>query len=102
VEALAKTVAGTSEGTGGWSEAAAGAAHVGPLGGLDHPAADPWGTPYVVSRRPLPGRADGRGPRYEIIVLSAGPDGTWSTPLREGATGPIGGDDIAHVLRTGG
>ena len=59
---------------------------------------DPWGNAYVANVRYLPGGAYGGSVRHKVIVLSAGPDGRWSTPFSDGTTETIMGDDVGHVM----
>jgi len=59
---------------------------------------DPWGNGYVVNSRYFPGGAYGGSQRHKVLVLSAGPDGLWSTPFNDGVTETIMGDDIGHVI----
>lgn len=59
---------------------------------------DPWGNAYVANVRYLPGGAYGGTVRHKVIVLSAGPDGRWSTPFSDGTTETIMGDDVGHVM----
>ena len=59
---------------------------------------DPWGHAYVVNVRYLPGGAYGGAVRHKVMVLSAGPDGRWSTPFSDATTETVMGDDIGHVV----
>jgi prepilin-type N-terminal cleavage/methylation domain-containing protein len=59
---------------------------------------DPWGNAYVVNVRYLPGGAYAGSRRHKVLVLSAGPDGQWSTPFSDNTTETIMGDDIGHVI----
>jgi len=59
---------------------------------------DPWGHAYVVNVRYLPGGGYEGDQRHRVLVLSAGPDGRWSTPLSDGVTEEIRGDDIGYVV----
>jgi general secretion pathway protein G len=59
---------------------------------------DPWGQAYVVNVRYLPGGQYGGTARHKVLVMSAGPDGRWSTPYSDATTETIMGDDIGHVL----
>ncbi|MEZ5063225.1 MAG: type II secretion system protein GspG [bacterium] len=59
---------------------------------------DPWGHAYVVNVRYLPGGSYGGAVRHKVMVLSAGPDGRWSTPFSDATTETIMGDDIGHVV----
>jgi general secretion pathway protein G len=59
---------------------------------------DPWGNAYVVNVRYLPGGAYGGTQRHKVLVLSAGPDGRWSTPFSDNTTEDVQGDDIGHVI----
>jgi prepilin-type N-terminal cleavage/methylation domain-containing protein len=61
-------------------------------------APDPWGNAYVVNVRYLPGGRYNGTVRHKVLVLSAGPDGEWSTPYSDATTETILGDDIGHVL----
>ncbi len=59
---------------------------------------DPWGNAYVLNTRFFPGGNYSSTVRHKVIVLSAGPDGQWSTPYSDSATESIMGDDIGHVV----
>jgi Tfp pilus assembly protein PilE len=59
---------------------------------------DPWGHAYVINARYLPGGAYRGNGYHEVIVLSAGPDGQWSTPFDDGTPEAIRGDDIGHII----
>ena len=51
---------------------------------LDRPRIlDPWGNPYVINARFFPGNPDPlvNSLRHQVLVLSAGPDASWSTPF---------------------
>jgi len=45
---------------------------------------DPWGNQYVVSARYFPGGA--LSPAHTVLILSAGKDGVWSSPLDDAVT----------------
>ena len=59
---------------------------------------DPWGNAYVINVRYFPGGSYGGNVRHKILVVSAGPDGLWSTPYSDGTTETVMGDDIGHVV----
>jgi prepilin-type N-terminal cleavage/methylation domain-containing protein len=59
---------------------------------------DPWGHAYVINVRYLPGGGYAGTQRHKVMVISAGPDGLWSTPFSDGVTETVMGDDIAHVI----
>lgn len=59
---------------------------------------DPWGNAYVVNSRYLPGGPYNGAQRHKVLVMSAGPDGRWSTPYSDSVTETIMGDDIGHVI----
>jgi type II secretory pathway pseudopilin PulG len=59
---------------------------------------DPWGNAYVINVRYLPGGNYAGSVRHKVMVLSAGPDGMWSTPYSDGTTETIMGDDIGHIV----
>jgi type II secretory pathway pseudopilin PulG len=59
---------------------------------------DPWGNAYVINVRYLPGGRYTGTVRHKVIVLSAGPDGRWSTPYSDAVTETVMGDDIGHVV----
>lgn len=59
---------------------------------------DPWGHAYVVNVRFLPGGGYTGTQRHKVMVVSAGPDGLWSTPFSDTVTETVMGDDIAHVI----
>jgi len=64
----------------------------------DYELEDPWGRAYVVNVRFLPGGQYTGANRHKVLVMSAGPDGLWSTPYSDATTESILGDDIGHVL----
>lgn len=64
----------------------------------DYEIEDPWGHAYVVNVRYLPGGSYSGTQRHKVMVISAGPDGLWSTPFDDATTETVQGDDIAHVI----
>jgi type II secretory pathway pseudopilin PulG len=64
----------------------------------DYHLEDPWGHAYVVNVRYCPGGAYAGTTRHKVLVLSAGPDGMWSTPFSDSVTETLQGDDIGHVV----
>lgn len=64
----------------------------------DYDVEDPWGHAYVVNVRYLPGGSYSGTQRHKVMVISAGPDGLWSTPFDDATTEAVQGDDIAHVI----
>jgi prepilin-type N-terminal cleavage/methylation domain-containing protein len=55
---------------------------------------DPWGNAYVVNSNYFPGGAYAGAVRHRVLVLSAGPNGTWETAYDDAVTEEILGDDI--------
>lgn len=59
---------------------------------------DPWGNAYVVNARFFPtGNYTGQR-RHKVFVMSAGPDGQWSTAWDDNTTEDLLGDDIGTVV----
>lgn len=78
---------------------------------IDEPSyLDPWGNPYVISARFFPGGTFSA--QHRVLILSAGPDGAWSTAFSNSVTrytvpddspyGPNqdGHDDIGFIILT--
>lgn len=62
---------------------------------------DPWGHRYAATTVFLNPSTDSttKGTNFNVIVLSAGPDGNVDTQMAEGSTGTtVGGDDLVYVL----
>lgn len=59
---------------------------------------DPWGNAYVVNSRFFPSGAYSGGVRHKVYVLSAGPDGMWSTAWDDATTEGLTDDDIGTVV----
>jgi len=65
---------------------------------------DAWGRSYVISARYFPGNTRTSTAGHRVFILSAGPNGLWSTPYSDGVTrltNPDDGvrdDDIGHTL----
>lgn len=65
---------------------------------------DPWGRSYVISARYFPGNTRTSTAGHRVFILSAGPNGLWSTPFSDGVTrltspdDSILDDDIGHTL----
>ena len=55
---------------------------------------DPWGNAYVVNSNYFPGGAYSGSVRHRVLVLSAGPNGTWETAYDDAVTEEVLGDDI--------
>ena len=55
---------------------------------------DPWGNAYVINSNYFPGGTYVGSVRHRVLVLSAGPNGTWETAFDDGVTEEILGDDI--------
>ncbi len=55
---------------------------------------DPWGNAYVINSNYFPGGAYAGSIRHRVLVLSAGPNGTWETPFDDAVSEEILGDDI--------
>ena len=55
---------------------------------------DPWGNAYVTNSKFFPGGSYVGSVRHRVVVLSAGPNGTWETPYDDAVTEVIMGDDI--------
>lgn len=67
---------------------------------LDSVPLDPWGNPYVVNIR-FVNSAVNDYERHNVMVLSAGPDGVFSTPFSNNAHDEeLGGDDVGYVVRS--
>lgn len=60
--------------------------------------ADPWGNAYVINSRFFPGGRYNGTVRHKVMVLSAGPNGTWETAFNDNTTEDILGDDIGTVV----
>lgn len=59
---------------------------------------DPWGNAYVVNSQYFPGGSYAGTVRHRVLVLSAGPNGTWETSFDDATTEEIKGDDIGTVV----
>jgi hypothetical protein len=59
---------------------------------------DPWGNAYVVNAHYFPGGRYNGTVRHRVLVLSAGPNGTWETGFSNGQTEEVTGDDIGTVI----
>ena len=59
---------------------------------------DPWGNAYVVNARFFPSGAYSGSVRHKVYVLSAGPDGKWSTAWDDAITEGLKDDDIGTVV----
>lgn len=59
---------------------------------------DPWGNAYVVNSRYFPGGGYTGTVRHRVLVISAGPNGTWETAFNDGTTEELKGDDIGTTV----
>jgi len=59
---------------------------------------DPWGNAYVVNARFFPTGSYTGQRRHKVFVMSAGPDGVWSTTWEDNTTEDILDDDIGTVV----
>jgi len=59
---------------------------------------DPWHNSYVVNSRYFPGGKYKGDVIHKVMVLSAGPDGKWSTSFNDATSEAIAGDDIGYVV----
>ena len=65
---------------------------------------DAWGRSYVVNARYFPGNTRTSTVAHRVFILSAGPNGLWSTSFSDGVTrstspdDSVRDDDIGHVI----
>jgi prepilin-type N-terminal cleavage/methylation domain-containing protein len=59
---------------------------------------DPWGKAYVVNAHYFPSGGYNGSVRHKVFVLSAGPDGKWSTAWDDATTEELKDDDIGTVV----
>lgn len=59
---------------------------------------DPWGNAYVINSQYFPGGPYTGTVRHRVMVLSAGPNGTWETGFSNAVPEEIQGDDIGSTV----
>ena len=59
---------------------------------------DPWGNAYVTNSKFFPGGSYVGSVRHRVVVLSAGPNGTWETAWDDATSEEVLGDDIGSVV----